>query len=108
MDKVKKKPIKRNFFTRLFKLSGNIKKEEPENLKGQGNEKFNIPSNIFDIYNRLEVLLGLKLRGHTDTITEASNLIDDLYKIGEIQNKRQYQMLFANFQPHKWNFQVNY
>ena len=31
------------------------------------------------------------MSGHTDTITEASNLIDQLYKQGEIQNKQQYQ-----------------
>ena len=44
-------------------------------LEGQG-VKIIIPSNIIDIYNRLEVLLGLKLSGHTDTLTKASNLID--------------------------------
>ena len=45
-------------------------------LKGKGIEKIIIPSNIIDIYIRPEVLLGLKLSGHTDTLTEASNLID--------------------------------
>ena len=49
-------------------------------LKGRGIEKIIIPANIIDIYTRLEVLLGLKLSGHTDTLTEASNLIDELYK----------------------------
>ena len=58
-------------------------------LKGKGIEKIIIPSNIIDIYTRLEVLLGLKLSGHTNTLTEASNLIDELYKRGEIQNKQQ-------------------
>ena len=48
-------------------------------MKGQG-VKIIMPSIIIDIYNRLEVLLGLKLSGHTDTLTEASNLIDELYK----------------------------
>ena len=57
-------------------------------LEGQG-LKIIIPSNIIDIYTRLEVLLGLKLSGHTDTLTEASNLIDELYKRGEIENKQQ-------------------
>ena len=52
-------------------------------LQGEG-VKIIIPSNIIDIYTRLEVLLGLKLSGHTDTSTEASNLIDELYKRGEI------------------------
>ena len=49
-------------------------------LKGRGVEQFIIPSNKSDIYTRLEVLLGLKLSGHTDTLTEASNLIDEIYK----------------------------
>ena len=63
----------------------------PINIQGRGIEKIIIPSNIIDIYTRLEVLLGLKLSGHTDTLTEASNLIDELYKRGEIQNKQQYR-----------------
>ena len=53
--------------------------------------KIIIPSNIIDIYTRLEILLGLKLSGHTDTLSEASNLVDELYKRGEIQNKQQYR-----------------
>ena len=44
----------------------------PGNLEGQG-LKIIVPSNIIDIYTRLEILLGLKLSGHTDTLTEASN-----------------------------------
>ena len=54
-------------------------------------KKIIIPSNIIDIYTRLEVILGLKLSGHTDTLTEASKLIDELYKLGEIQNTQQYR-----------------
>ena len=70
----------------------------PINLQGRGIEKIIIPSNIIDIYTRLEVLLGLKLSGHTDTLTEASNLIDELYKRGEIQNKHQYRNALNKFQ----------
>ena len=66
-------------------------------LEGQG-VKIIIPSNINEIYTRLETLLGLKLSGHTDTLTEASNLIDELYKRGEIQNKQQYQKALNKFQ----------
>ena len=61
------------------------------NLEGQGIEKFIIPSNIIDIYTRLEILLGLKLSGHSNTLTEASNLIDELYKRVEMQTKQQYR-----------------
>ena len=66
-------------------------------LKGKGVEKIIIPSNIIDIYTRLEVLLGLKLSRHSDTLTEASNLIDELYKRGEIQNKQQYRNALNKF-----------
>ena len=61
------------FFKRLFNQFRNIKKE-PDNL--QGGVKIIIPSNIIDIYTRLKVLLGLRLSCHSDTLTEASNLID--------------------------------
>ena len=49
------------------------------------------------MYNRRELLLGLKLSGHTDTPTEASNLIDELYKRGEIQNEQQYRKSLDKF-----------
>ena len=62
---------------------------ESDSLQGEG-VKIIIPFNFIDIYTRLEVILGLKLSGHTDTLTEASALIDELYKRGEIQNKQQY------------------
>ena len=86
------------FFTRLLRQYRNIKKEEPDKLEGKGIQKINIPSNIIDIYTRLEVLLGLKLSGHSDTLTEASNLIDELYKRCEIQNKQQYRNALSKFQ----------
>ena len=66
-------------------------------LKGRGVQKIIIPSNIIDIYTRLEVLLRLKMSGHTNTLTESSNLIDELYKLGEIENKKQYQKALNNF-----------
>ena len=69
---------------------------DSDELQGEG-VKIIIPSNIIDIYTRLEVLLGLKLSGHTDTLTEASNLLDELYKRGEIQNKQQYRNALNKF-----------
>ena len=63
---------------------------ESDNLQGEG-VKIIIPSNVIDIYTRLDILLGLKLSGYNDTLTEASNLIDEIYKRGEIQNKQQYR-----------------
>ena len=52
-------------------------------------ENFFIPSNIIDIYTRLETLRGLKLSGHSNILTEASSLIDELYKRGDTQNEQQ-------------------
>ena len=37
------------------------------------------------------MLLELKISGQTDTLTEASNFIDELFKRGEIQNELQYR-----------------
>ena len=84
--------------TKLIKDYRYIKKEKPVDLEGKGIQKIIIPSNIIDIYTRLEVLLGLKLSGHNDTLTEASNLTDELYKLGEIQNKQQYRNALNKFQ----------
>ena len=64
--------------------------EESDQLQGERMKIF-IPSNIIDIWTRLEVLLGLKLSEHTDTLTEASDLIDELYKRGQIQNEQHYR-----------------
>ena len=69
-------------------------------LKRRGIEKIIIPSNIIDIYSRLEVLLALKLSGHGGTLTEGSDLIDALYKRGEIQNKQQYRNALHKFLTH--------
>ena len=66
-------------------------------LKGRGVEKIIIPSNIIDIYTRLEVLLGLKLSGHNNTLSKASNLIDELYKRGEKQTKQHYRNALNKF-----------
>ena len=63
--------------------------DDSDDLQEEGIKTI-IPSNKIDIYTRLEILLGLKLSGHTDTLTEASNLTDELYKRGEIQNEQQY------------------
>ena len=52
----------------------------PIHLQGRRIEKIIIPSNIIDIYTGLEILLGLNLSGHTDTLTESSNPIDELCK----------------------------
>ena len=66
-------------------------------LQGQG-VKIIIPPNKIDIYTKLQVLPCLILSGHTDTLAEASALINQLYKIGEIQNEQQYRNALNNFQ----------
>ena len=70
--------------------------DSSDDLQGEG-VKIIIPSNIIDICTRLEILLGLKLSGYTDTLTEASNLKDELYRQGEIQNEQQYQNALNKF-----------
>ena len=95
---------RKKFFTMKFpKLTEDIQNktfeeinDDSDDLQGEG-VKIIIPSNIIDIYTRLEILLGLKLSGHTDTLTEASNLIDEMYKRGEIQNKQQYRNALNKF-----------
>ena len=66
-------------------------------MEGQEIETIIIPSNIFDIYTRLDVLLELKISGPTDTLTEACNLIDELYKTGEKVNKQQNRNALDEF-----------
>ena len=52
---------------------------------------------MVDIYTRLEILLGLKISGLTDTLTEAGHLIGELYKRGEVQNEQQYRNALDKF-----------
>ena len=70
--------------------------EDCSDLQGEG-IKIITPSNIFDIYISLEILLGLNTFGQTYSLREASNLIDELYKRGEIQNEQQYQKALNKF-----------
>ena len=60
--------------------------DDSHDLQGQ-RLKTITPSNIIEIYTRLEILLGLKLSGQSKTLTETSNLINELYKRDEIRNK---------------------
>ena len=60
-----------------------------DKLKGEG-VKIIIPSNVIDIGTRLSILLGLKISSHSYSLTDASNLIDELFKRGETQNEQQY------------------
>ena len=69
---------------------------QSDDLQGTG-MKIIIPSIIIDIWTRWEVLLGLKLNGNTDTLTEASNLIHELKNRGELQNEQQYLNALDNF-----------
>ena len=74
-----------------------ITPDSNSDLQGEGVKIVKL-SNIIDFYTKLEILLGLKLSGHTDTLTEASNLIDELCKRGEIQKKQQYRNAPNKFQ----------
>ena len=90
--------IKKTFLTiKLHQLFDDIQNrtfdeitDDSDDLQGEGVKIF-IPSDVIDIYTRLQILLGLKISGHSDTLTEASNLIDEIYTRGEFQNKQQYR-----------------
>ena len=66
-----------------------IENEDESNDVPGEEMKTGIPSTIIDICTRLEVLLGLKLSGHTENLKEASILKDELYKSSENQNEYQ-------------------
>ena len=80
----------------IRRISDNVN-DNDNVLEGQIIEKIIIPSNIFDMYTRFDILPGLKLSGHTNILTEASNLIDEIYKRREIQNEQQYRNAFDKF-----------
>ena len=98
---------RKTFFAKtLPKLAGNIQNktfeeitDNSDDLQGEG-IKIIIPSNIIDIYTRLEILLGINFSGHMDILTEASILIDELYKRGEIQNEQQYRNALNKLHTH--------
>ena len=99
-----KKSNRKTFFTKILpKLVEDIQNRtfteildsSDIDLQGQGLNVI-IPSNTIEIYTTLEILLGLTLSGHTDTLTEASNLIDELKKV-EFQNEKQYRNALNKF-----------
>ena len=66
-------------------------------LEGNGTKTKVVPSDTDEIWTRLQVLLGLKLAGHTDTLIEASQLLDALLKRGEIETEQQYRNAIDKF-----------
>ena len=65
--------------------------ESPESeSESKRTKTFFIPSDSYAIWTRSQNLLGLKLSGHTDTLKEASQLNDELYKRGEIETEQQH------------------
>ena len=71
--------LKKKTFNPPSALPAEESEDKSDALLGEG-LKVIVPSNNIDIWVRLEVLLGLKQTGHTDTVTEASNLIAEIYK----------------------------
>ena len=70
--------------------------EDSSDLEAKG-VKIIISSNIIDIYTRLEISLGLKLLGHTDNLTESSNLIGELFKEVKFKTNNNIENLLTNF-----------
>ena len=77
----------------LLALPADESEDAPDGLQRNGIKNF-IPSNLIDMWTRLENLRRLKLFGHTDTLTEAGNLRDDFYKRDEIETERLYRNCF--------------
>ena len=71
--------------------------EYVSDLEGNGTKTIVVPSDSDEIWNRLQVLLGLKLAGYTDTLIEASQLLDALFKKGEIKTEQQYRNAIDKF-----------
>ena len=66
---------------------------EFKSLQGGGVKNF-IATNILDVWTRLEIMLGLQLSGHTDTLSKASILVDEKIKRGGIDNEQQNRSTF--------------
>ena len=66
-------------------------------LEGNGTKTIVVPSDSNEIWTRLQVLQGLKLAGHTDILIEASQLLDALFKKGEIKTEQQYRNAIDKF-----------
>ena len=67
--------------------SQSIDEEESDVSEGQ-RLKIIITSNIIGMYTRTKVLLKKKLSGHTDKLTETSNLIEELQERCVKQNEQ--------------------
>ena len=74
--------------------------DKSDKFQGEGMKIIN-PTKFFYKETRLEALLGLKLAGYTDILIKASNLIDDLYQRGEIENEEQPRNVLDSFYTSK-------
>ena len=70
------KSTKNDLRKRVYKIKNPPLTLPTNDLQGEG-VKTIIPSIIIDIYTRPEILIGTNLSGHIDTLTEASNFIDE-------------------------------
>ena len=91
---------------RFSRIEANIQ-HEFNDLQGEG-MKITFPSNNIDLWTRLEGLIGINLSGHTDNLTERSNLIDEVYNGAEIQNVQQYGNNLDKFLSIKRNIKVSF
>ena len=82
----RKKIIREELPNRIARIEFELESESHD-TQGVG-MKIIISSNVIDIWTGLKILLGLKLSNHTHSLTEASYLIDEITKRGEIQNRR--------------------
>ena len=90
----------------MDELPRSVVKTEPgiadktDNFQGEGMKIVN-PSKIIYRRTTLEALLGLNVAGYTEILIEASNLIDELYRRGKIQNEEQPRNVLDSFYTNK-------
>ena len=85
-----------NIIDTIFQTIFKFLEQSTREVQGEGLEII-LPSNVFNIWTGREILIGFKKSGETDTLTEASNQIDEKYKRGEIQNEQHFSNALDKF-----------
>ena len=67
-----------------------------------------ITSSIVDFWTTSENSSGLKLYGNTDTLTESSILIGELYKKVKYKTSKISEKLQISLSLNKWNFRAKF
>ena len=69
----------------------------PSDLEGNGIRTIVVPSDSDEIWADLDILMKIKSSGYTNTLILASQLLDALFKKGEIKTEQKYQNAINKF-----------